>query len=438
MASLAWEQRFANKGQLNLDLDYLVYNNRNDHDNLNNYSFKNPDSVANEKLRVEKQSLIKIYVARLGYSKPLNGKTTLETGAKLTISNLENKLQVNAFRSNQTTPYSQTYSKYNLTDNAIALYGNLKSQLSKKYTLEAGLRLESIDVLLQNDSNQKVFAADSWNLFPNVAITYRPAAGSSLTLSYNRRINRPSYNEIAPFVLFMDPTTYFTGNPSLLPAITNTIRLGYNMRQYAFSLQYSHDKNFIAAYQGRVIEGTSTFYTSPENIKNQSFTTFSVSFPLTITRWWSSYQNISLAHQYVNAKFQNNTLNLYRLKPSLFISENLNFGNGFAGEITGFYFASSFGGIVLNGAFSGLSLGVKKKLSKDAGVFALDVSDVFWLGKFRQTNVYKQLNLNVHYRYREEPRVIRLTYTRSFGNKKMKPVSPRTVGSEAEQSRIKL
>ena len=50
----------------------------------------------------------------------------------------------------------------------------------------------------------------------------------TLKLSYSKRIERPEYGDLNPFINTSDPKTYTSGNPYLIPEIGNRVELGYS------------------------------------------------------------------------------------------------------------------------------------------------------------------------------------------------------------------
>lgn len=83
-------------------------------------------------------------------------------------------------------------------------------------------------MLIPSEANQEeaLFDLEFWSLFPNFFMSRTFNDEHKLQLSYNRRITRPAYTDIAPFVFFVDPNTYYTGNPLLRPTLSNKIQLG--------------------------------------------------------------------------------------------------------------------------------------------------------------------------------------------------------------------
>jgi hypothetical protein len=54
---------------------------------------------------------------------------------------------------------------------------------------------------------------------------------------------------MAPFVIFIDPGTFFSGNPALKPAIGDHIKADYIYKKYLFSVSYNYNKDAIARFQ---------------------------------------------------------------------------------------------------------------------------------------------------------------------------------------------
>jgi len=82
-------------------------------------------------------------------------------------------------------------------------------------------------------------------LFPTFYISQKFNDNNSVNFSYSRRITRPAFNDLAPFTIFFDPKTFFSGNPALQPATANAIQASYGFKNYNFSLSYTHEVNTI-------------------------------------------------------------------------------------------------------------------------------------------------------------------------------------------------
>jgi outer membrane receptor protein involved in Fe transport len=68
------------------------------------------------------------------------------------------------------------------------------------------------------------FSYGQW--FPSAFISYKEDK-NVFSLSYSRRINRPSMSNLNPFRWYENPYSYSSGNPLLKPSYINNYELGY-------------------------------------------------------------------------------------------------------------------------------------------------------------------------------------------------------------------
>jgi len=154
------------------------------------------------------------YTLQTDYVLPFNKTTTLETGLKGIMRDISSDYDVAA----QDFDYNQ---------NVAAAYGVMGFKLTKKVTAKAGLRAEytKIDGLAGNTLR---FDNDYFNLFPSVVLSQSLKGMSTLKLSYNRRIQRPSLSFLNPFRNESDVFNPMEGNPKLSPELSDNLELGYS------------------------------------------------------------------------------------------------------------------------------------------------------------------------------------------------------------------
>jgi outer membrane receptor protein involved in Fe transport len=63
---------------------------------------------------------------------------------------------------------------------------------------------------------------------PTIVISHEFTKTQSIKLAYGKRIERPEYRELNPFINLSDPYNITTGNPLLKPEIGNNFELGYS------------------------------------------------------------------------------------------------------------------------------------------------------------------------------------------------------------------
>ena len=131
-------------------------------------------------------------------------------------------------------------------ENINAVYMNGSKQI-KKWSFQGGLRLENTVAKGYQITNDSSFKREFTNLFPSAFISYAVNKSNQLTLSYSRRINRPNYQDLNPFIYFLDSLSYRKGNPFLLPQFTHNMELSHSYkRKFITTLNYNNTTDVIS------------------------------------------------------------------------------------------------------------------------------------------------------------------------------------------------
>ena len=112
----------------------------------------------------------------------------------------------------------------------------------------------------------------------------------------------------------------------------------------------------------------------------------------------------------------------------------MKFPNDFALEISGMYQSKSFWGISEFLPVSSVNAGIQKKFDK-IGTFKFSVDDIFNNNNWRIRTYQPENKLNTYWSYDFHSRYVRVTYTRNFGNNRLKKVKINS-GAEEEKSRV--
>jgi hypothetical protein len=241
---------------------------------------------------------------------------------------------------------------------------------------------------------------------------------------------------MAPFVIFLDPYTFFSGNPAVQPAISNNFELGYTYKSALLSLKYGIEDSTIANFQSEIIEGTNKQLLYTENLKQTKTLSLTVSFPLTPVSWWNMYINVSGVLQEAQ-KYDEFGLQKYTAgNISAYTSQTFTLPKAFTLEVTGLYVSGGLFGIFALKPFGSVNVGLQKKLSENGGALRLVADNIFNTMNYRD-----ELNLEEQQQYYEaelqfsQP-TLKLTYTRNFGNQKVTDVRKRATGAEEERKRV--
>jgi len=279
---------------LTVDADYLWYLDNNPTDYNNHYEDGEGNFLFENYTRSTKMTPIFIKVGKLDYKTPIGNRIKFETGVKGTISNFTNDVGVE-YRDNgeEWVKDPELTAKYNLDETIAAGYLSLEAPLDKKTDIKAGLRYEYTDSNLGSEEEQDIVDREFGKFFPSLFISRRLNENNTIKFVYGKRITRPTFNDMAPFVIFLDPYTFFSGNPAVQPAISNNFELGYTFKSALVSLNYGIEDSTIANFQSTIIEGTNKQLLFTENLRQVKTLSLTLSFPLTPVSWWNMYYNIS-------------------------------------------------------------------------------------------------------------------------------------------------
>jgi len=276
-------------------------------------------------------------------------------------------------------------------------------------------------------------------LFPSVVYTHEVAPHQQVVASYTRRITRPSFNDMAPFVFFVDPSTFFTGNPALQPSLSNTLKLDYTRETLFTSVQYARATSTIARFQNELLPESNLQRIAPVNYDSRQSVTALVSKSVGLASWWTSENSVLLGWQKVTAgppRDPARTTPQERMQRSIRVSttQSVSLPHGFAVEASGFYQSANLFGLVRFEPTWALNLGVERTLPGGWGRLTLSVDDVF--DSDERTGITRSPR-NGSYAERTvdfSPRTLRLTYSIPFGRGKAAR-APETA-SEAERRRV--
>ena len=436
MGNLNLQHRFDETHSLTLNADYLYYHDNNPTDYLNEYFDGQGQLLKTEELRVRKITPIHFGVFSADYSGQLAGKIRFDAGLKGTLSSFDNDVSVEN-RINGDWQFDPQYTqRYMLREGITAAYGSAQVELGPKTNLQAGLRYEYTDSQLDSELEKGIVDRQYGNFFPSVFLSQSFNDDHQLNLAYSRRITRPTFNDLAPFVIFLDPSTFFSGNAALQPAITDNLRAEYRWKRYLLSVQYSYEDGAIAGFQPQIDPETNEQLITAVNMDFQQTVSITLSVPLMITPWWEA-QNNFIGTWYRNRLSYNDALVTLEQKTlNINSTHHFQLPADFSLEISGFFLSPTLWGITKSKPLGVLGAGLRKELPGEHGALQFNVSDIFLTGNWKESAFLPEQQLNYRGLYAFAERIFRLTYTRNFGNSELKASRDRSTGSEEERRRV--
>ena len=427
--NIGLDQQIGRNQSLSMDFDYIYYKNHNPSTYDNHTVYNQPYEPTESQINVGKETPLSIQVVKIDYSNHLSDNFNLEAGLKGTLSHFKNDVSVANFDQGQWEAVDSLTNIAYLDEKIFAAYISSNWKVTDDITINAGLRYEFTGTNLDTHEERSAVDRKLNNLFPTIFFQKKLNKTSNFQLSYTKRITRPTFNDMAPFVFFVDPYTFFAGNPNLLPAITDAYKADLNWQSMLLSIQYSDSKNEIANFQPKFNPENNIEILFSRNMDHLRTWNLTSSIPFSPSKWWDVQTNLSGNYQtlisdgesevYHVASFTANIMNTFSLPKD------------FAIELTGFYQSKSLMGIWELLPMGSVNVGIQKKLKNDMGTLRLAGNNIFNTSNLRVSALTHHSGLNMDF----DTRSISLTYTIGFGNHKLRKVNIKS-GSEAEQRRI--
>ena len=441
-ANLNFRHQYDSAGrELSADLDYVRYSSMSDQ-YFNNLTYSPDNVLLNQSILTGAlPSTINIYTFKTDYTRPLAKGYKLETGIKLSYVNTNNTANYYDLVGNKANVDTTKTNAFIYHENVNAAYVNMTKQFGK-WTIQAGARLENTNyyghqlgnglTVINNDSS---FSRSYTNLFPTLYLTYQANEKNQLTLNYGRRIDRPAYQDLNPFLFFLDEYTYQAGNPYLQPQYTQNVELSHTYnRSLTTTLNYSYTQNFF----------TETFEQSGQativrngNIGARQNAGVSVSYMLPVTKWWTAVLYSDLNYTKFTGMLYGQDLDVQATTLLVNVNNQFNLAHGWAGELSGFYRTKGVEGQVVVYPLGQGTAAISKKIMKDKASLKLAVRDFLYTNHPHGYIDFQETDAT--FNNRRDSRQVAMTFTWNFG-KPLKGVSgstKRNSGAGEEESRVK-
>jgi outer membrane receptor protein involved in Fe transport len=421
--------------ELNVDLDFSQVHNRenayynNDFYNAGGLSYRLPFIFRN--LTPSKN---KIVVGKLDYVLPLPNKMKVETGVKSSYVSTDND-----FRSEQQVDEAWTNdekqsNRFSYKENVNAAYVNLHRDFNST-ALQIGLRTELTHSEGKSITLQDKVVRNYMDFFPSLSVNQTLSKDDVIGLSYSRRIDRPDYQSLNPFIYYVDLYTLSQGNPALKPQYANSFEVNYGHKKLNISFGYIRTRDVITTtLLTDTIKKTILFY--EQNLAYRRTFSATISRPFNLTDWWSTNNDITL----YNSRFASSALMglpFKNEKTTLELStiHTFKFSSTVNAELSANYTSSQVYGTYIAKPIYGLDLGVNKSFASERANIKLGINDLFDQRqiKIRSAIPAQDYQLN----QKQESRIFRLTFTYNFGSNTIKAIRDRSNSSTSEQGRVK-
>jgi hypothetical protein len=425
--------------EITLDLDYLTYQKGNDMSLSSDYFYpdyskKRPSSVLIGNL----PSNIQIYSAKTDFTLPLKNQSKIEAGLKSSYVVTDNDA---LYQTSQGGGYVIDYGKTNhfvYKENINAGYINFSTQI-KKWGIQTGLRAENTNAYGKQFGNQShadsSFTKNYVNLFPTVFVSYQANEKNTFSVNYGRRIDRPDYEDLNPFIYFLDEYTYSAGNTLLQPQFTNNFELSHTYNGFlSTTINYSETHHAFTDVLKQITSERKTFQTK-ENLATKTNYGIAISAGFPVTKFWTTNLYTNMANTGFKGMLNGAMLDVNNWTFMGNMSNQFKIGKGWSGELSGFYQSTSIEGQIVVDPLWRMDAGIQKQVLNKKGTLKLSVRDIFnSMDKVLAHVNYQDIDLNIA--NGRDSRTVSLTFSYRFG-KPLKTQQRKVGGASDEQNRIK-
>ena len=430
--------------ELNLDADFTRFGNTSPNTITSDYVGRAEQPLFTRRTRFDATTDITILTLKSDVVKEWKANTgsgasvKLETGLKHTDVQTNNNLL--AFAGLPEQPDLNRTNRFVYRERVSAAYVSLNRSVGK-WSVQGGLRAEYSAVQGQSTDllNRIVNRPDTsyLNLFPTAFVQYQATPKSQLGLNYGRRIGRPNYQDLNPFIYQIDPYTSQRGNQFLRPNYTHNAELSYTYN-YATTLKLALSRTNDYATDIIRQDGL-TAYQTVANVGRVDALNLSFSTPYQVTKWWSSYLYAGATwNRFVGRFSPTEPFDQRAFALEGYMQHAFTLSPLWLAQVSGFWNAPTTQTIYQIGGLGALNLSIQKKVWQSRGKITFAVDDVLNTMRWKQAGVagegtaYRQ-QFDIYRKW--ESRRVSLRFSYQFGNQNVKAVRDRETGVDA--SRIK-
>jgi len=419
--------------ELSADADYVHYSSTADQ-TFTNLAFTPLNDVARDagRLRSAAASTVTVRAAKVDYVHPVAGTAwRAETGAKVSWVTTQSALAFDTFVGDTWQPDQLRTNQFAYNETITAAYLSLGTTLGK-LDLKGGLRGEHTRSVGESPTTSQRVRRDYTQLFPSLFATYKLGEHDQVGLSGSRRITRPNYQSLNPFLTYTDAYTAHQGNPYLRPSLAASAALTYTHRNFqVLNLSYLRETNGInnVVYQN---DETEIATSVEQNLAETMTLILSSGGHSDVTKWWGVDNQLAGSYAQTSTPVEGQPVRLARFGWSASSDHTFTLPRHYLLTVGGNYRSPTVQGLYHIRANGSLNLGLKKQLWQEKATLSLRLTDLFYTDQWRSYLRYNNVDMTWNNQY--ESRKVLVSFTWKMGSGKV--MSRRVAGSQEEESRV--
>lgn len=407
--------KFKKEGsELRFDANHMEYDRRS------NSLLRKLTSIDDLTYQYDIPTNISVYNAQVDYTWSAKENWGLETGLRSSNVSTDNTFQMYE-KDQQNNTLDDFNNNFRYREWVNAGYVSVQKKFNRLNT-KLGIRGEQTHIhgtnpALSTEGNG--FSRSYFSAFPSGFFSYRldSAGKKNLTLSVSRRINRPGFQQLNPFLVKEDDYNFSGGNPLLRPEFNTQTDLRYQHgNKWTFNAVYAGFRQII--FKSLRVEDT-VFIQQPENIATGIATGLIASYNTQLTQWWRINANINVIRLYLKGETFGNPIHreVYTGRASVF--NQFTISSKWKGELMVFYRHRDLQGQTTTKPRWRMNMAILYEFMDGKAQLRVFADDIFrsWIEDGNTQNLH---NSAVYFRRINETRMTGLSFSWRFGSKNAK------------------
>ena len=201
--------KFAKAGKWDASFDFQLFDQKDDQ-LLKSFFQTHIKPLQEDTMSGKTNGDIKIYSGQTNLSYDMSEKFGIKAGLKTVFVNIGSDALYKNLIDDNWQEDNNLSSNFAYNENINAGYFQFNAKWSPHFSTEIGLRLENTYTKSDYSSTTQdtTFSKRYTDLFPSLMAQYQLSENHSLSMAYNRRIVRPNYRNMNPFVEVRDQFLY--------------------------------------------------------------------------------------------------------------------------------------------------------------------------------------------------------------------------------------
>ncbi|MDN3669433.1 outer membrane beta-barrel family protein [Echinicola jeungdonensis] len=420
--------------KLSVDLDYTFVDGASLSLLTNDY-WVNEDIAGGtmDQILTDNDMNYNIFTAKSDFTKAFDKEHTFESGLKGSWVKSDNRLNIS--RSVEEGPFEQepNSNHFIYEERVLAAYASYKSPLSEKIKVQGGLRMEYSYIQGNSLTLEQVNTQEYINLFPTFYLQHKLSDKYQIIYNINRRITRPNYRLLNPFVFYVDPLTTEQGNPDLKPQFATNLEMSHVWKEkYRLTLSYSRTSNFFGQVLTQEEESRKSFI-QVQNFDKEEDINVRLMAPLEIADWWTVDNMLHFYHKNYQSQLGDELLDVGQFSWMARVQQNIRLPKGFKVELVGMYLSPFLEGQLDAEGMGWVDAGITKTFKNEKFTLTLNGNDILRTRRFRGKVTFDKINTDI--RQYNSQQSVRLTFRWKFSKGEQFKVSNRS-GSTEERNRL--